>query len=118
MVWKWGGAVDTVVKLVISNLRALSITMRGKLKSVESWDAEKPSTISSILSLDIVMHVSYRNYYSDFVVMEPTVCNACNIWCCGRAHPEEYGKEKNIWRYTCPIHGSSEYQMLNDTRGT
>jgi hypothetical protein len=61
----------------------------------------------------------FRDYgYEDFVVMEPMVCNMCGIWCCSKAHPEEYGKEKNMWRFKCPIHGSSEYQMLNDTRGT
>ena len=61
----------------------------------------------------------FRDYgYKDFVVMEPMVCNMCNIWCCSKAHPQDYGKERNIWIFTCPIHGSSEYQMLNDTRGT
>ena len=52
MVWKWRGAVDTVVKLDISNLRVLSITMRGKLKSVAELRCYR--TIHHIISVDII----------------------------------------------------------------
>ena len=72
MVWKWRGAVDTVVKLDISNLR-VPYHQRGKLKSVAELEMRTIPLISvDIIELDIVSAHEFRDYgYSDFVVMEP-----------------------------------------------
>jgi hypothetical protein len=57
--------------------------------------------------------------YEDFSVPMPQVCNVCSIWCCGQATPCLDGVYvENIFQYTCPRHGSSIEQFLNDTRGT
>lgn len=59
-----------------------------------------------------------RDYgYKGFAVSMPNTCSACLSWCCSNARPEADG-EINMFRFTCPIHGSSMYQLLNDTRGT
>jgi len=64
--------------------------------------------------------IEQKNYgYEDFSVPMPKVCNVCSIWCCGQAKPCGDGVDvDNIFQYTCPRHGSSIEQFLNDTRGT
>ena len=59
-----------------------------------------------------------RDYgYEGFSVSIPNTCSACLGWCCSNARPEDNG-QINMFRFTCPIHGSSMEQLLNDTRGT
>ena len=57
-----------------------------------------------------------RDYgYVGFSVKMPVVCAVCSSWCCSLACPENDIKFVN---FTCPYHGSSIEQLLNDTSGT
>lgn len=62
---------------------------------------------------------SFNYGYKDFSVLRPVVCGVCRNWCCNRARPDsEDGKYVNSFNFTCPCHGSSIEQLMNDTRGT
>ena len=51
-----------------------------------------------------------------FCVKIPVTCVVCQELCCKFAIPLD--NAKSIQDYTCPNHGTSAQQFLNDTRGT
>lgn len=51
-----------------------------------------------------------------FMVKVPKVCSICSSWCCSKAKPIATGHP--VLNFTCPCHGTSAEQYLNDTRGT
>jgi hypothetical protein len=57
------------------------------------------------------------NYNKEEVGLVPNVCNRCFLWCCAKATPHPK-MPNNQFEYTCPCHGSSMENLLNDTRGT
>ena len=53
-----------------------------------------------------------------FSVKIPSTCYNCLTWCCRLAKPSVDYKPNYPFNFTCPHHGSSNEQFLNDTTGT